>query len=131
MSDVAEAQRYVGFPILAPKIGTPKLIQIDDPRQTAPEDETVAFIYEFPDMGIVNIEERQPGDITLQKLENRANDPTNPPGAFVMVPIRGTRGLLVSGDGIGRLIWIEGGILIDLSGESITPNQVQILASEL
>jgi hypothetical protein len=106
----------------------PALIQVDDPAQVPVDDRTVAFVYQLPAAGTVVVEERN-AHLTLTELRRRADAPGVPADAFQMVPVRATRGLLVSGNGIGGLLWVEGGVLFDITGPSVSPSQVQALAA--
>jgi hypothetical protein len=49
-----------------------------------------------------------------------------------MVALGSEDGLLVSNGEIGRVMWIDtNGVLIDVSGPSVTPDQVLALASDI
>ncbi|GIU99310.1 MAG: hypothetical protein KatS3mg014_0926 [Actinomycetota bacterium] len=47
------------------------------------------------------------------------------------MPLRGTYGLLIQGNGIGRIIWLEGGLKFDITGPTVSPDQVILLAEAL
>jgi hypothetical protein len=126
---VTQAARYVHFKVREPRFASrPALIQVEDPAQVPVDDRTVAFVYHLPAAGTVVVEERS-AHLTLAELRRRADAPGVPVDAFQMVPVRATEGLLVSGNGIGGLLWIEGGVLFDITGPSVSPSQVQSLAA--
>jgi hypothetical protein len=74
------------------------------------------------------VEERS-AHLTLADLHRRADAPGVPKDAFQMVAVRATQGLLASGNGTGRLLWVEGGVLFDITGPKVDPSQAQTLAA--
>jgi hypothetical protein len=139
-------QAVVPFALVQPAFGTPDLIQVDDPSGVPADELTVAFVYHLASYGTVNVEEREPGYWTLDQMQQRADEPiptaqgatdTPTPGStasidpFTMVPVRGTMGLLVQGQGLGRIIWNEGGTQFDITGPTLTPDQTLELAATL
>lgn len=131
LSSLQAAQPNLPFTPVAPRFGAPDVIQIDDPAQVQPTDQTLALVFHLQDYGTVLVEERSPGDWSLAQMQARADDPSAPPDAFQMVPVRNTSGLLIQGDGVGRVIWIEKGILFDITGPAVAPQQVLKLAEGL
>lgn len=146
---VAQVQQDLPFRVVEPTSwGTPETIQEVSPSQiTDPTDEQVVLVYDLPAVGgPILLEEKMAGDYSLQVLKELAqahasdpavsdNFPSNTPGpflsAFQMVDLRGTQGLLIQGNGIGRVMWIEGGVLFDIKGEAVSPDQVVKLAEGL
>ncbi len=130
-SALSTAQQNLPFKIRQPRFSpSPSKIQFDNPDEVQPADRLLAFVYQLPTYGTVLVEEKV-SQFQLSDLQARANDPTNPQGAFQMVSVRGTQGLLISGNGIGRIMWIEDGILFSITGESVSPAGVQTLAASL
>lgn len=135
---MAEAESYVNFKVAVPGFATADLIQVDNPESLAIEDRTVALvfgslIFEGEDLGDVIVEESEPGVHSVEQFRAISESPPTgaSPGAFQVVSVRGTDGLLVSGNGIGRVIWIESGVLLQILGSRISPDQAQALAKAL
>ena len=97
----------------------------------------VVFVYHLSPFGNFVVEESEPGFWTLAHMRGRAEAPlptgssTESPDPFVMVPVRGTEGLLVQGHGLGRIMWDENGVLFDIFGETLTVPQALELAEKL
>jgi hypothetical protein len=131
VASVKQAARHVHFTVHKPRFAIrPALIQVDDPAQVPVEERMVAFVYHFPASGTILVEERS-AHLTLADLQQRADAPDVPKDAFQLVAVRATQGLLVSGNGTGGLLWIEGGVLFDITGPKVDPSQVQALAALL
>ena len=130
MSSVADAQPHVAFQIVLPGFLQPDLIQIDDPTQVSPDEETVAFVFHTTNYGTVVLQESEPNGWTVGQMQARANDANAPAGAFQMVKVKGIDALLIQGSGIGRVMWLKNGVLFNLTGNQISPQQVQNLASQ-
>jgi hypothetical protein len=130
------------FPPVVPRFGVPDAIQAT-PADTDPASQSVVFVFNLPDEGRVVVEEHPAGDLTIdsfrQMVEARegllaepslGGDESETP-AFQMVPFRGSEAMLVQNHGIGRLTWIQDGVVIDVYGERISPEQVLRLAETL
>jgi hypothetical protein len=129
VASAKQAAHYVHFTVHQPRLAIrPALIQVEDPAQVPAEERTVAFVYHLPASGTILVEERS-AHLTLADLRRRADAPGVAKDAFQMVSVRSTQGLLVSGNSIGRLLWIQGGVLFDIIGPSVSPSQVQALAA--
>lgn len=127
----SEAETHVDFHVRAPAFGRdPERIQVSDPDQVARQERSVAMVFSLPRFGQVVVKQQLP-HLTLDDLRRRADSPDAPADAFRMVSVRGTEGLLVSWEGVGRLTWIEGGVLFDILGRTISPDQVQELAAQI
>src|SRR5207245_1806024 len=89
-SGLSTAQQNLPFTIRKPRFSlSPSTIQFDNPDEVLPPDRMLAFVYQFPTYGTVLVEEKV-SQFKLSDLQARANDSANPPGAFQMVPVRGT-----------------------------------------
>ena len=104
----------------------------------AVEEKSVALVYQFPEEGTVLIQESLPGDWSIAQMretvEAHANEPDGDPTApraFQMVGVRSTEGLLVQAHNVGRIMWIEDGILFDITGPTISPDQVLAIAEKV
>jgi hypothetical protein len=129
VASATQAAHHVHFTVHMPQFASrPALIQVDDPAQVPLNERTVAFVYHLPAAGTVVVQERS-AHLTLTDLRQRADAPGVPTDAFQMVPVRATQGLLVSANSIGGLLWIEGGVLFDITGPTVSRSQVQALAA--
>ena len=148
VTDAAEAQRYLLFTLRVPKLPVaPSKIWVEETRPR--EFREVAFIYHMPAYGTVEVGERPaityrggrlvPLDTTtLLALAEHQNDPLGPneghavtPGAAAVVVVRGTQALLIQGQGLGRVEWIEDGIHFIVQGSALSPSEAQALANAL
>ena len=134
----ADANAVLPFSVVIPDLPRPDLIQTLPPTAVARKEQVVALVYHLPEAGIVVVEESLPGDRSLgwmrETVAGHANDPVDDPTAppaFQMVEIRDTEGMLVQGNGVGRIIWIEDGVLFDISGPTVTPEQVLAIAQKV
>ena len=131
----AAATTDVPFKVVDPRVGNPSLIQVDDPAQVAAASRTVAFVYNLPGDGIVNVEESTAATGMGANLVARANayaaDPTPDPAAasFQMVALGDGQALLVSQGGRGAELWVQGGVLFEITGQTLTSDQAQELAA--
>jgi hypothetical protein len=150
---LAAVDEVLPFKVLKPAFGIPDLIQTIPPAALeTPDQQQVALVYHLPDEGTVVLEESLPAEMTLEGLKQIAaahtgetaevgqatesatesSTPTmGPVPAFQIVPVRGTEGLLVQGNGVGRIMWVESGLLFDLTGPTISPDQVLALAEKI
>lgn len=135
---VEEANAVLPFKIVVPNLPGPDLIRTISPEVAAMRDRVVALVYHLPAPGTVWVAESLPGGKNVEWLKKfvaaRANDPwrdPEAPPAYQMVPLRGTEGMLVKGNGVGRIIWIENGILFDITGPTVSPEQVMAIAQEI
>ena len=133
----AAAANKVSFNAVDPGIGTPTLVQMDDPTQVDPSTETVAYVYSLPSIGTINVEERPAAQGMADNLVARANafdaepspDPSEP--QFQMVQLGSGQALLVTQGGVGAITWVQGGILFSVTGPTVSPDDVQNLAAEV
>lgn len=144
-------ENALAFKVKVPAFGKPDRITTPDPGQFAPGTLPVGLIYHFPTEGTVLVEEKLAGDETVEHLRELAatygpeqadgipdgpaapTDALSPgpvPDPMVIVSVRGTDALLIQGDGLGRLMWIEGPLLIDIAGPQLTVEQVIALAEK-
>ncbi len=139
-TNTADAASGLPFKPEEPSWGKPSSIQtIPESMLSSKADQQIAFIYDLPDEGKVLVEESLPGDYSIDvfaqmvadhpasSADSTGSQPEVPP--FQLVEVRGTKGLLVQANGIGRVMWIEDGLLFDIFGESVTPDQVLRLAN--
>jgi hypothetical protein len=148
----ASVNAVLPFKMRMPSFGQPDLIQTIPPDAVPASEQVVALVFHLTEEGTILLKEQLPGEMSLKAFETIASahagepadsdDPTDrtkhivSPGAEVapayqIVEVRGTSGLLVQGYGIGRIIWIEDGILFDMTGPSVTPTQVLALAEAM
>jgi hypothetical protein len=132
VSSLAEAQQYVPFRSRVPRFAGARLlrIQVDNPSEVAPTDRLLALVYDLPSHGRVVVEEKL-SHLTEEFFARRANAPDSPPGAFRLIRARGLQALLITDGRVGRVMWIEDGVLFDVTGLSVGPDEVVSLASEL
>lgn len=146
---VAEAQLEVPFEIVSSPAswGNPKLIQIVPPSSISdPADEQLAMVFDLADEGPILLEEKLAGEYSLDVLKQLAEAHSTDPAvssdyptptqgpflpAFQIIALRGTQGLLIQGNGIGRVMWVEDGVLFDIKGKTVSPDQVVNLAESL
>ena len=140
---VGAAQDVVAFSIVTPRWGTPDMVEtLPDPANVPPEVQIVALIFHLPEEGTVVVREQPQGMDSVDHLRRRADtdfgsigrEPSPAPGTpdpFQLVPLRGTYGLLIQGNGIGRIIWLERGLKFDITGPTVSPDQVLALARGL
>lgn len=138
---VAAAQKVIPFTIVTPRWGQPDVVETLDPANPA-EVQIVALIFHLPEEGSVVVEEQLQGMDSVDHLRQLAetnygsvgHEPSPSPGTpdpVQLVPLRGTYGLLIQGNGIGRIIWLEGGLKFDITGPTVSPDQVLALAEAL
>lgn len=114
----------------------PTAVQVSDPAATAPADRAVAYVYKFPIGADFPIDGRirvleYPASTSEADLEGVA---TNPPGSaedFAVITIAGHPALLVQADGVGRIQYIQNGIMYDITGPSAPTVIVKKIAAEL
>lgn len=140
---VAAAQDVIAFHIVTPRWGQPDVVEtLADPTKMPPEMQVVALVFHLPEEGTVLLREQPQGDDSLDHLKQAADtnfgsvgrEPSSGPGTpdpVQLVPLRGTYGLLIQGNGIGRIIWLEGGLKFDITGPTVSPDQVLALAEAL
>jgi len=141
---VEAASGSVPFDVVSPAalpLGQPDLIQTAPPDAYPEGEGAVVFVYHTKDYGNVLVEESTPGDITVEHLVEVADSLGAPspgsdgtpqgPDPMQIVTLGDAKGLLVQDAGIGRITWVQGGLLFDIKGDEITPEQVIDLASEL
>lgn len=140
---VAAAQKLIPFNIVTPRWGQPDVVEtLPDQANVPPEAQIVALIFHLPEEGTVVVREQPQGIDSVDHLRQLADTdygsvgrtPSPSPGTpdpFQLVPLRGTYGLLIQGNGIGRIIWLEGGLKFDITGPTVSPDQVLALAEGL
>lgn len=138
LNNAADLGPYVPFTVVDPRLGTPSLIQVDDPTQVPPDLRLVAFVYDnLSGYGLINIEEQQAPPGMEQNLEQRAADsaatPSPDPSAaqFHILSINGQNVLLGSQLNHASTLWVQGGVLFEVTGPDLTPDQATTLATQL
>ena len=136
LKQASDANAYVPFKVVDPGLGTATLIQVDDPQQmVAAATRTVAFVYNRADTGVINVEEQLAGPGVAQNLVARANayaatpSPQPSDAQFQMVPLGDARALLVSQGNVGAEVWVQRGVLFEITGPALTPDAAQSLAA--
>jgi len=131
------------FTLIVPRWGQPDIIEIlPDAAEVPPEARVVGLIYHLPDEGTVLVEEQLQGAWTLEHLKEMADtnygtldgqspQPVAGPDPFQLVDIRSTKALLIQGNGVGRIIWLENGLRFDITGPTVSPEEVISLAERL
>lgn len=113
------------------------LIQVDDPSSVEAEARVVAFVYDLGGDGLVNVEEQQAPSSMAENLVGRADpygatpSPAASAARFEIVPLGDLKALLISQGGVGAEVWVQGGVLYQVTGPSITPDRAQALAKEV
>lgn len=130
LASAADASSSIAFTPVVPKFSTsPHVIEVDQGGLTV-DQRAIAFAYDMPTLGkVVMVERKAP--YSQDTLLGMASNNSFGPGAYQVVSARGSKALLIQGRGIGRLQWIEQGLLFDLYGESISPAAVQQLAAQV
>ncbi|GGM16144.1 hypothetical protein [Nakamurella endophytica] len=133
----AAAAGQLTFKPLAPRFAEPIGIQVSDPSNTAPGDRAVAYLYRFPDGGTdfpydgrVRVLEYH-SQVTEAQLEEVAANPPGPPENFKVIQVAGHSALLVQANGIGRVQYVQDGVMIDVFGPAIPVAEVEELAANV
>ncbi len=114
----------------------PITVQVSDVATTQPADRAVAYVYKFPlgadflTDGRVRVLEYATTS-TEAELEGVAKNPPGPPEDFAVVTIAGHSALLVQANGIGRIQYIQNGIMYDITGPAAPTAVVEKLAAQL
>jgi len=131
----ARADGRLPFSPAIPRFGRrPILIQVTGTASTDPP--TVAYVYrfpagkDFPADGRVVVLEYQ-AEITESQLEAVPADPPGPAADFTVIRINRHGALLVHANGIGRVQFIEHGVMYDVTGPAVSPGEAEYLASEI
>lgn len=137
-----DAQEAVEFAPLLPAFAEPDLIQTT-PLDTVSGGQALVMVFTLIPEGTILVEEMPAGDMTVKDLESIADAHSGEAAdsatgstseafvpAYSIVALRGTEGLLVQGRGLGRVVWLEGDVRIDLMGESASPEQLLVLAEK-
>lgn len=127
VDSAADAMEHVLFEVKIPHFASPELIQVDG-DEWAPKDRIVAMTFILPEEGGRLLVQERLSHMTRSDMQARADDPSAPPEMFQIVEVRGTVGLLITANDIGRVLWNEGAVLFDITGPSVTPKQVLDLA---
>lgn len=137
------AQPTVPFQIVVPKWGHPDVVETLPNVANVPAPAFVlAMVFHLPEEGTVLLREQLQNMDSLEHLKELADtnfgslsrEPSPSPGVpdpVQLVPLRGTEGLLVQAHGVGRIVWLENGIRFDITGPTVTPDQVVALAEAL
>ncbi len=134
LSEASAASTYVSFKVVDPGLGSPTLIQVDDPSEVDSNSRMVAFVYNMPKDGVVNVEEQQAAPGMAENLVARAKayaatpSPAPSDAQFEMVPLGKGQALLVSRDGVGAEVWVQDGVLFQVTGPTLAPDRAQDLA---
>lgn len=131
----ARADGRLPFSPTLPQFGMrPTLVQV---TSTASHDlRAVAYVYHFPagkafpvDGRVVVLEYQ--AEVTEKQLEAVAAHPPGPAADFTVIRINGHGALLVHANGIGRVQFILHGVMYDVTGPAISPQEAEHLASEI
>lgn len=129
LSGPADLEGKLPFEPVIPAFSTPDLIQLG-PEGPA---RTIVMVFHLPLEGTVMVEEGPADEEETEALRafaaaRTADLSAGSDATFEMIPLRGSEALFVSANGIGRLVWVESGVRIDITGETVTPVQVLALA---
>ena len=131
----ARADGRLPFAPTVPQFGLPPtLVQVTGPASN--DQRTVAYVYHFPTGnafpvdGRVRVLEYQ-ASITEKQLEAVAANPPGPAADFTVIMINGHGALLVHANGVGRVQFIEHGVMYDVTGPAVSPEEAEHLASEI
>jgi len=111
-------------------------VQVSDPAATPPADRAVAYVYkfpigaDFPTDGRIRVLEYATSSSEAD-LEGVAKNPPGPAEDFAVITIAGHPALLVQADGVGRIQYIQNGIMYDITGPSAPTTVVKKLAAQL
>lgn len=130
-SDFSRAQKHVGFQLVVPRLDdVPTKIVVEHPKsQPDAAARWVAIVYDLPETGRVLLLERKISFGEKELLAPLDGEHSSfRPDFFGAVDLGDATGLLRQANGIGRVQWIVDGVMMDLTGPSITPDQVRELA---
>jgi hypothetical protein len=135
---MARADGRLPFSPTMPQFGIgPRLVQVSNPADTGtPDLRTVAFVYyfpigkAFPVDGRVSVLEYQT-KVTEKQLEAVAANPPGPAEDFTVIRINGHGALLVHANGIGRVMFVLHGVMYDLTGPAVSPQEAEHLARQI
>jgi len=108
----------------------PVTVQVSDP------DQAVAYVYrfplgvDFPTDGRIRVLEYATSS-TEADVEGVAKNAPGPPEDFVVLTVSGHRALLVQADGVGRIQYIQNGVMYDITGPAAPTDVVKKLAAQL
>lgn len=131
----ARADGHLPFSQTIPQFGMrPALVQVTSTASPGPR--AIAYVYHFPTGkefsvdGRVRVLEYQ-ADVTEKQLEAVAANPPGPAADFSVIRINGHGALLVHANGIGRVQFILHGVMYDVTGPAVSPQEAEHLASEI
>ena len=131
----ARADGRLPFSPTIPQFGMrPALVQVTS--TASPGLRAIAYVYHFPTGeafpvdGRVRVLEYQ-ADVTELQLEAVAANPPGPAADFSVIRINGHGALLVHANGIGRVQFILHGVMYDVTGPAVSPQEAEHLASEI
>lgn len=126
------------FTPTAPRFShNPALVEVTNPDDVnSPVMRAVAYVYhfpvgkDFPIDGRVRVLEYAT-QVTESQLEAVAANPPGPADDFHVIRVNGHGALLVEANGIGRVQFIEHGIMFDVTGPAVSPQEARKLASQI
>jgi hypothetical protein len=131
----ARADGRLPFAPTVPRFGIrPALVQVTNPASH--DLPAVAYVYNFPAGqafpvdGRVLVLEYQ-AEVSEQQLEAVPADPPGPAADFTVIRINGHGALLVHANGIGRVQFVQHGVMYDVTGPAVSPQEAEHLASEI
>jgi hypothetical protein len=131
----ARADGRLPFSPDSPQFGVrPALVQVTSPASAGLR--AIAYVYHFPAGsafpvdGRVRVLEYQVG-ATEEHLEAVAANPPGPAADFTVIRVNGHGALLVHANGIGRVQFILHGVMYDVTGPAVSPQEAERLASEI
>jgi hypothetical protein len=114
----------------------PALVQVTNPATVSAGSRAIAFVYHFPigtafpADGRVRVLEYQT-KVTEEQLESVPANPPGPAADFSVIRLNGHGALLVHANGIGRVQFILHGVMYDVTGPAVSPQEAEHLASEI
>jgi hypothetical protein len=135
--DRAKADGQLPFDVSAPRFGrAAATVQVTRPDHPEATGRFLALVFKFPESpdyptdGRVLLQESVQAPMTAADLDVMAQD-TYPGMTYTRFTASGGEGILLSANGIGRVILLRRGIKYDLTGPALTPQQARQLAQQL
>lgn len=135
-ASTAVRQGQLTFTPVVPTFNTPFKLAVSDPTAvTVSTDRGVEFLFDFgqtsdfPSDGRVAVLE-MPSGVTDDVLRRIVAEHAGT-GNFRMISLAGGSGMLVAANGIGRVVFVRGGIRYDVTGPAVSPAKAQELAGML
>lgn len=123
-------------PTVLMAMGEPALVRITNPLEWGLDDRTVAFLWRLG-TGVVASDDRRvvlyekKADITSANLQAIADNPPGPKENYKIVTINGEKALFNFYNNIGRVRLIHDGVLYDLTGPALPPDDALRLAAKI